>query len=140
VKRPGLRIRALAVLLAANALAGCGVSSQPAGEDVTVWRPLGAWSGRDALQTDAFIGDTGLLRVAWEARALVPPQAEAGTLLVFVHSAVSGRQLVLAVDQRGPGRSITYISEDPRSFYLVIESTNLEWTVDVAEGIPARRR
>jgi hypothetical protein len=133
------RVRLLAVVLAASVLAGCEVPSQPAYEETTVWRPVGAWSGRGLQQTDAFISDTGLLRLTWDARDATPAAAGAATFRVAVHSAVSGRLLALAVDQRGAGRSTTYVSEDPRSFYLVIESTNLEWTVDVAEGIPAFR-
>ncbi len=104
---------------------------------MTVWRRLGAWSGRGVVQTEAFISDTGLLRVVWEARSTAG--APVGTLRVSVHSAVSGRLLALAVDQRGAGRSTAYVIEDPRSFYLVIESTGLDWSVEVAEGIPATR-
>jgi len=128
------------VLLIAAVLAGGGCSSPRADEEITVWRPLGAWSGRGLLQTEAFSSDTGLLRVVWDARAAAPAGSDAGTLQVSLHSAVSGRVLALAVDQRGAGRNITYVTEDPRSFYLVIESADLEWAVDVAEGIPALRR
>jgi hypothetical protein len=89
------------------------------------------------LQTQPFENDTGMLRVVWQARR-TRPSADA-TLRVYLHSAVSGRRLALAVEHRGAGGDTTYINEDPRGFYLVIESTGLEWTVDVAEGIPARQ-
>jgi hypothetical protein len=59
-------------------------------------------------------------------------------LRIFLHSAVSGRRLAVAVDHQGPGTDTVYINEDPRGFYLVIESTGLRWAVDVAEGIPAK--
>jgi hypothetical protein len=45
----------------------------------------------------------------------------------------------LAVEHRGPGRDVAYVNEDPREFFLVIESTGLEWSVEVAEGIPATK-
>lgn len=105
---------------------------------MTVWRPLGTWSGTALLQTEAFISDTGLLRITWEARKASTP--EAGTLRISVHSAVSGRLLVVAVDHDGAGRDVKYVAEDPRSFFLVIESTNVDWSVEVAEGIAATRR
>jgi hypothetical protein len=103
---------------------------------VIVWQKLGTWSGRGVLQTDPFVSDSGMLRVGWEARGAGDPAA--ATLRVSVHSAVSGRSLAVAVDHRGPGRDTVYINEDPRAFFLVIESANLEWSVDVDEGIPAR--
>ena len=52
-----------------------------------------------------------------------------------VHSAISGRPLALAGESRGVGHDISYISEDPRVFYLVVESANLEWSVTVEEGL-----
>jgi hypothetical protein len=57
-----------------------------------------------------------------------------------LHSDVSGRPLAPVVEQHGPGSGVKYITEDPRSFFLVIESKGAEWTVDVAEGIAATRR
>jgi hypothetical protein len=63
--------------------------------------------------------------------------AGTGTFRVTVHSDVSGRPLVLAVDARGAGRDVTYVSEDPRSFFLVVESTNLDWILTADEGVAA---
>jgi len=125
-------------LLIVSVIAACSSSPQRATEEVTVWRPLGNWSGKGLLQTDAFISDTGLLRITWDARAV--PNVEDGTLRISVHSAVSGRQLVAAVDHRGAGRDVTYVSEDPRSFFLVIEAAGVDWSVDVAEGVGASRK
>jgi hypothetical protein len=123
------------LVLAANLCSVCGAAPPPA-EEVTVWRPLGAWSGHGVLQTEAFISDTGVLRVSWRAEQAAPA---GGTLRVSLHSAVSGRLLAVPVDRRGAGRDVAYVTEDPRSFYLVIESTDLAWSVDAAEGIPATR-
>lgn len=76
-----------------------------------------------------------MLRVRWEARN--EDLQGTGTLRVTVHSAVSGRPLVVAVDHRGVGHDSAYVNEDPREFYLVVESAHLDWTVAVDEGIPA---
>jgi hypothetical protein len=119
--------------LIAGMLAACSRPPERTGKEVTVWRPLGAWSGRGPLQTDPFISNTGLLRLTWESRSAALPNA--GTLRISLHSDVSGRRLAVAVDHHGAGRDIAYINEDPRSFFLVIESDNVEWSVEVAEGI-----
>jgi hypothetical protein len=90
------------------------------------------------LQTDPFVSNTGSLRVTWEARNVHPTTP--GMLQIALHSDVSGRRLTMVLERRGAGRDVAYVSEDPRSFYLLIESTDLEWSVDVAEGVPATRR
>ena len=89
------------------------------------------------MQTEPFISDTGSLRLRWETSNEAAPGT--GTFRVTVHSDVSGRSLVLAVDARGVGRDITYVSEDPRSFFLAVESANLDWTVAADEGVAATK-
>jgi hypothetical protein len=94
------------------------------------------------MQTEPFISDTGALRLRWETSHEAAPGT--GIFRVTVHSDVSGRSLVLAVDVRGVGRDTTYVNEDPRSFFLAVESANLDWTVAAEEGVaatvaPARR-
>jgi hypothetical protein len=124
-------------LLAAGILlaAGCGVESKPATRDVVFWRNVGSWTGRGPQQTESFIGETGSLRVRWETRNEATPGR--GRFHVTVHSAISGRPLAVAVDHRGVGRDTFYFSEDPRVFYLVVESADLEWSLTVEEGIAA---
>jgi hypothetical protein len=115
--------------------ASCGdapPAAQPAG---VVWRQVGSWSGRGSMQTDPFILDTGSLRLRWETRNEAAPGT--GVFRVTVHSDVSGRPLVLAIDARGVGRDVTYVSEDPRSFFLAVESTNIDWTLAADEGFAA---
>jgi hypothetical protein len=85
------------------------------------------------MQTEPFISDTGSFRISWETRNEQAPGA--GIFRVTVHSDVSGRPLVLAVDARGVGRDTAYVSEDPRSFFLAVQSTNLDWTLSADEGI-----
>jgi hypothetical protein len=87
------------------------------------------------MQTEPFISDTGSLRLRWETRNETAPGT--GLFRVTVHSDVSGRPLVLAVDTRGVGRDTAYVSEDPRPFFLAVESANLDWTVTAEEGVAA---
>ena len=127
----------LFLLLAAGVLfaAGCGLESKPATRDVVIWRNVGSWTGRGPQQTESFIGETGSLRVRWETRNEAVPGR--GRLQVTIHSAISGRPLAVAVDHRGVGQDTFYFSEDPRVFYLVVESADLEWSLTVEEGIAA---
>lgn len=75
-----------------------------------------------------------MLRIRWDTATA---SEGAGTFKVTVHSAVSGRPLAVAVEHEGPGADIAYVSEDPRVFYLVVDSTNLTWSVAVDEGTAA---
>jgi hypothetical protein len=131
------RLRAIMAIAGLCAqVAGCSTAPPPA-ESLTVWKPLGSWSGTAVQQTDAFISDTGELRITWEARET---SASPGTLRIAVHSAVSGRLLEVVVDHRGAGKDVAYFNEDPRSFFLVIEPTAVAWSVDVAEGVAATKK
>jgi hypothetical protein len=127
----------LVIVVAVLVCATCSRVSPQAPQETTVWRPLGAWSGRAVLQTDPFLCNSGLLRVTWQARNASP--SDPGSLRISLHSDVSGRRLAVVLDHRGAGNDVAYINEDPRAFFLVIESTGLEWSVDVAEGVAATR-
>ena len=138
VRAPDYRTPRLSILVLVGVAllsASCGDSPRRARTPAVVWRKLGSWSGRGPMQTDPFISDTGSLRLRWETRNETAPGA--GTFRVTVHSDVSGRSLVLAVDTRGVGHDITYVSEDPRPFFLAVESANLDWTVAAEEGVAA---
>ena len=123
------------LLVAASVLcaAGCGVESKPATEDTFIWQELGSWTGRGSRQTESFIGETGSLRVRWNTRNETAPGR--GTFQVTLHSAISGRPLLVAVESRGVGHDIAYFNEDPRVFYLVVDSADLEWSVTVEESL-----
>jgi hypothetical protein len=112
-------------------------AAPPQLEEITVWQRRGAWTGRGSTQTDPFISQTGLLRLTWDAHGAASP--DQGTFKITVHSDVSGRPLQVPVDRHGAGHDVTYVTEDPRAFFLVIESEGLDWSVDVAEGLPATR-
>jgi hypothetical protein len=130
----GFRLSILLVLGALGA-ASCREHARGAEQSAVVWRKLGSWSGRGSTQTDPFISDTGALRLTWATKNEAAPGT--GTFRVTVHSDVSGRSLVLAVDARGVGHDVAYVTEDPRSFFLVVESANLDWTLAADEGIAA---
>jgi hypothetical protein len=105
-------------------------------EDITVYRPIGSWTGSGSVQTEAFIGETGAFRVRWRTvRAGDNPD---GSFRVVLHSSVSGRPLLTVVERGGPGDGEAHVSEDPREFFLVIESSNLEWSVTLDEAVRAR--
>jgi hypothetical protein len=100
-----------------------------------VWRPLGSWSGRDNVQTESFTSDSGFLRITWETTG--ETKAGAGRFQLRIMSSISGRPLLTAVDVQGIGHNTAYVTEDPRAFFAVVESSNVDWRFSVDEGIPA---
>jgi hypothetical protein len=136
LRQPSALLSLLFVVTAAGALTSCRPPAPPP-EDITIWQRRGAWTGRGLTQTEPFISTTGFLRLTWEARGASAPNA--GTFRLIVHSDVSGRPLLVVVDRHGPGHDVAYVTEDPRTFFLVIESENLDWSVEVAEGLPGQR-
>ena len=102
---------------------------------VTVWRPIGTWSGHGNRQTESFTSDTGALRVRWSTRSAAP-EAD-GQFRVTAHSAISGRLLEQVVETRGAGSGTGYVNQDPHVFYLMVESEAVDWTVAVEEGVTA---
>jgi hypothetical protein len=132
IRSPFLNFFLFAFLAAV--VSGCAVESKPTPKQTVIWRHLGAWTGSGPVQTESFTSDTGSLRVQWETKNEKVPGK--GTFRVTVHSAISGRPLAVAVDQAGPGRDTSYVHEDPRVFYIVVEAANLDWSVTMAEGLP----
>ena len=123
------------VMLAAPLLsAACAAPEpKPVQEEVVAWKNLGEWSGRGNTQTESFIGLTGALRMRWSAKNETP--AGTGTFRLILHSAISGRTLQETVDEEGPGEGTAYVAEDPRAFYITVESANLDWSFTVEEAI-----
>ena len=124
-----------ALLVVALLGAACRDDGAKARTATVVWRKLGTWSGHGSMQTEPFISDTGSLRLRWETSREAAPGT--GTFRVTLHSDVSGRPLLVAVDARGVGRDTTYVTEDPRPFFLAVESTNLDWTIAADEAVAA---
>jgi hypothetical protein len=59
---------------------------------------------------------------------------------LIVHSSVSGRFVSVAADHQGAGSGIAYMAEEPRQFFFDIESSGLNWTVQVEEGLPGEEQ
>lgn len=126
----------VAVPLAAALLIGaCGAPPPTAAltQEVVVWKNLGEWSGRGNAQTESFIGLTGALRMRWRTKDEAP--SGSGTFRLILQSAISGRELQAPVDEKGPGEGTAYVAEDPRAFYMSVESANLDWSFTVEEAV-----
>ena len=104
----------------------------PAAQRETVWRQVGSWTGRGNRQTESFSSDSGVLRVRWETTHEASP---GGTFRLTANSAISGRLLQEVVDRRGTGQGVDYVQQDPHVFYLVVESSGLDWAFTVEEAI-----
>ena len=121
-------------LLGGFLASGCREAPTPR-KPVVLWQPIGNWTGRASLQTESFIGNSGMFRLDWESRPVTP--GNPGSLRVTLHSAVSGRPLVEVLEHSGPGRDVTYVNEDPREFYLEVASSGVQWTLTILEGVRA---
>jgi hypothetical protein len=128
-------VTVLTVLFAAAVLAGgaCRSQPKPAPREVVVWRSIGSWSGKGNTQTGSFTNDTGAMRVRWETREESSPGK--GTFRLSLHSAISGRPLMVAVDRRGVGHDTAQIQEDPHVAYFVVESADIEWAFTLEEAV-----
>ena len=125
----------LLVGLAAITTAACEPAPRPPAKTGTAWRQIGSWSGRGSSQTESF-GAAGNLRFHWAAKHSAGGRDPAGgALRMTLHSAISGRPLATIADRQGEGKDTAYVSEDPRDFFIVIESADLDWSLQVEEGI-----
>ncbi len=122
------------LLLAAGAAAGCKSAARPKSHHTQIgWRPIGSWTGRGTTQTDSFNIESTQWRIKWETQGAAAQGA--GTFHLVVHSEVSGRPIQDAVQQKGPGSGIAYVTEDPRLYHLAIDSDGLDWSVKVEEAV-----
>ena len=127
--------RVTAVTVAAALLASvCGAPpSKRVPKEIVIWKNLGAWSGRGNAQTESFLGLTGALRMHWQTKNEAPEGT--GTFRLILQSAISGRALQETVDEKGLGEGTAYVAEDPRVFYISVESANLDWSFTVEEAL-----
>jgi hypothetical protein len=114
-------------------LIACKSSNPPQPAFAIGWRPAGAWSGQGDSQTGSFDIASGQFRIKWETSHESSPGA--GRFRVTVRSGVSGRPLKLAVDHQGVGHDTAYVTDDPRPYYLEIESSSVDWSVRVEEAV-----
>jgi hypothetical protein len=73
------------------------------------------------------------MRIAWTTTS------GAGTFRVTIHSAISGRPLMEAIDQRGAGTGTAFVREDPRVFFAVVDSADLDWSFTLQEAVLVKR-
>ena len=123
----------IVLIVAALITGSCRSQSKPEAKLTVGWRPIGTWSGHGNEQTDSFNIESGQFRVKWETRNEMPDGA--GSFRVVAHSGVSGRPIAPVVEHSGVGRDTAYVSDEPRPYFLVIESANVDWSVTVQEGV-----
>lgn len=127
----------LAIAMTALLCVACHDAPKPEAKAPLIgWRPLESWSGRGDLQTESFNIESTQWRIKWETKGGTPP--DSGKFAVVVHSAVSGRPLMEAVEHNGVGKGIAYVTEDPRLYHLVVESSSVDWSIAVEEAIVSR--
>src|SRR5271156_2593293 len=132
----GRRILTLFLLAPALMMNACHFRSKAekavAKQQLIGWSPIGSWSGRGSVQTVDFDSGTGLFRIRWTTSNENPPGR--GVFVVDADSAVSGRTIANAINAHGVGSGIAYIRDDPRTFYLDVQSSGVDWKMTVEEG------
>jgi hypothetical protein len=133
-KLPDYSIIKFIALIVICCAAGCGrdAAPQPATREVVIWNPIGKWSGSGDMQTSSFQSATGSFRVQWETHNERSVE-KGGRFRLTLHSAISGRPLVEVVDKRGVGSDLEFVHEDPRTFYMSVDSVNVDWSFSVEE-------
>jgi hypothetical protein len=129
----------VATLAAALLAGGCQAPApQPSpSSEVVIWKNLGEWSGRGNKQTESFVGLTGALRMHWQTKNEAPKGT--GTFRLILQSAISGRALQEPVNETGVGEGTAYTADDPRVYYISVESANVDWSFTVEEAVFANR-
>jgi hypothetical protein len=133
---PGTSLNPLTILLIAAALIPCACRRDPKPGTTHIqvgWRPVISLSGSGPSQTESFNIDTGQWRIKWVARSQKSP--DSGTLRVTVHSAISGRPMMVAIDHKGAGHDVAYVNEDPRLYHLVVDSEGIDWSFAIEEAV-----
>lgn len=127
-------MKTLALIAAVLLIPACQHKEKPP-ETTVVWHLIGEWSGHGNVetQTESFDIETGDVRLKWKASNEKAPGK--GRLTVEVHSAVSGRLLDTPIEGKGVGEDIAYVGIDPHWSYLLINSTGVDWSVEVEEPI-----
>ena len=104
-------------------------------EQTIIWDHAGSWSGRGDLETNSFPASSGYLRFTWETSNETKPGE--GRFKLILGSSISGRPIQVVVDSKGASHDVAYVSEEPRTFYIKVESANEDWKVTVDEGFSA---
>jgi hypothetical protein len=121
----------MTIVVACAALAGCSSKPAAASRRDTFWRKVGTWSGRNQTQTESWPGDTGAMRIRWSTTHAAADSA----FELTIHSAISGRPIQTVVEHAGDGEGTAFFSDDPRVFFAVVDSRNLDWTFTIEEPV-----
>ncbi|MQA28286.1 MAG: hypothetical protein GEU82_00395 [Luteitalea sp.] len=78
------------------------------------------------------------MRIEWTTAK--GTRVDGGAFRLTIHSAISGRPLMEAVEQRGVGTGTAFVHEDPRVFYAVVDSADLEWSFTLQEAVLVERK
>jgi hypothetical protein len=87
------------------------------------------------METNSFPSSSGYLRFTWETSNETKPGE--GRFKLILGSSISGRPIMVVVDSKGAGHDVAYVSEEARTFYIKVESANVDWNVIVDEGFSA---
>ena len=128
-------LSALCSICALLLLASCSQPPAKPAEQTIIWERAGSWSGRGDMETNSFPGSSGYLRFTWETTNETKPGE--GRFKLLLGSSISGRVILVVVDSTGAKRDVAYVSEEARTFYLMVESANADWKVVVDEGFAA---
>jgi hypothetical protein len=133
-----LRTRNLFLLACVLIASACGVQQAAAPHQIPnqeiAWRTVGTYAGHGSEQSASFTSDNGAMRILWEAKPS-GAASSSGTFRITIHSAISGRPLLVAVDHKGPGKGTAFVGEDPRVFFAEVDSHDLDWSFTVQERI-----
>ena len=125
--------RTLRTFVVAAVIAGGCRSHREPPPGVLGWRTVASWSGHGNAQLETFPIERWNWRINWETLNEKP--SGQGRFHVTVHSGDSGRLILDAIDVEGAARETTEVSEQPRRYYLVVESSNVDWTMSVEEPV-----
>ena len=95
----------------------CTSPPKPAQQTV-IWQHVGSWSGRGDVETESFPGSSGYFRFTWETSGETQPGE--GRFKLILGSSISGRPLATAVDSKGRGHGVAYISGAPEGRWTEI--------------------
>lgn len=126
--------------LAAAALLTSGCQSQsetlrPRQPSNAGWQQVGSWKGHGNSQTDWFDMPHYSWRIMWETKNA--SGSGKGRLHVEAHSADSGRLLADPINVTGNGHGIASVNVDPHRFYLVVDSSGVDWSLTVEQPVGA---
>jgi outer membrane biogenesis lipoprotein LolB len=125
----------LSALCAFLLLASCSQPPAKPPEQTIIWERAASWSGRGDVETNSFPSSSGYLRFTWETSNETKPGE--GRFKLALGSSISGRVIMTVVDSTGAKRDVAYVSEEARTFYVKVESANVDWKVTVDEGFAA---